>query len=91
LTTKGVGKELLVIKSFETALKGYVKDEKHSNQNVLILKSKYQILVGLMQKGMIIIAIYPLTPENLQMVDLNYGDGSESDSTTVELDTIPAK
>ena len=91
LTTKGVGKELLVIKSFETALKGYVKDEKHSNENVLILKSKYQILVGLMQKGMIIVAIYPLTPENLEMVDLNYGDGTESDSTTVDLDTIPTK
>jgi len=91
LSAKGIGKELLVLKSLETALKGYVKDEKYSNENVLILKSKYQLIIGLTQKGMIIIAIYPLTPENLQMVDLNYGDGTKSDSTIVDVDTIAHK
>jgi len=91
LSTKGIGKELLVIKSLETALKGYVKDEKYSNENVLILKSNYQLLIGMTQKGMIIVAIYPLTPENLQMVDLNYGDGTVPDSTSVDSDTIAPK
>ena len=91
LSSKGIGKELFVLKSLETALKGYIKDEKYSNENVLILKSKYQLLIGLTQKGMIIVAIYPLTPENLQMVDLNYGDGTASDSTIVDSDTIAAK
>jgi len=91
ITTKGLGKENLVIKSLETALKGYTKDEIHSNENVLILKSNFQLIVVLEQTGMIILAIYPLTAENLHMIDVNYGDGSEPDSTTVALDTIAIK
>ena len=88
LTTKGLGKEGFVLKSLETALKGYVKDEKHSNDDVLILQSKFQLIVGMQQKGMVIVAIYPVTPENLKMVDLNYGDGTEADSTSVATDTV---
>ena len=88
LTTKGLGKEGFVLKSLETALKGYVKDEKHSNEDVLILQSKFQLIVGMQQKGMVIVAIYPVTPENLKMVDLNYGDGTEADSTSVATDTV---
>ena len=88
LTKKGIGKEGLILKSLETALKGYTKDEKHSNDGVVILQSKFQLIVGMKQKGMVILAIYPLTPENLQMVDLNYGDGTESDSTLVSTDTV---
>jgi hypothetical protein len=91
LTTKGLGKEGLVLKSLETALIGYTKDVKHSNENVLILQSKFQLIVGLKQLGMIIVAIYPLTPENLQMVDENYGDGTANDSTTVATDTLSVK
>jgi len=91
LTSKGFGKEDIVLKSLETALIGYTKDEKHSNENVLILQSKFQLIVGLKQLGMIIVAIYPLTPENLQMVDENYGDGTANDSITVETDTVAEK
>ena len=91
LTNKGIGKEDLVLKSLETSLKGYVRDEKHSNENVTILLGKTQLIVGLKQKGMVIVAIYPLTPENLEMVDLNYGDGTAQDSTTVAEDTVPIK
>ena len=91
LTTKGLGKEGAVLTSLETALKGYTKDIKHSNENVLILQSKFQLIIGLKQLGMIIVAIYPLTPENLQMVDENYGDGTANDSITVETDTVAVK
>jgi hypothetical protein len=90
LTSKGLGKEDLVLKSLEMAFKGYTKDEKHSNENVTILQSKSQLIVGLKQKGMIIVAIYPVTPENLQMVDFNYGNGANPDSTTVVPDTVKA-
>jgi len=91
LTGKGVGKEDRILKSLETALSGYVKDSLHSNQDVTILKSKSQIIVGLKQNGIIIVAIYPETPENLQMVDENYGDGTESDSISVTSDTVSTK
>jgi len=91
LTAKGLGKEDAILKMLETALNGYVRDEKHSNANVLILQSKYQLIVGLKQLGMIILAIYPLTPENLQMVDENYGDGTANDSIPVASDTLEAK
>jgi len=91
LTTKGIGKEGLVLKEMETAFPGYVKDEKYSTEDVMILKSKFQLIVGLKQKGIVIIAIYPVTPENLQMIDLNYGDGTEPDSTIVASDTVPVK
>jgi len=88
LTTKGFGKEDTVLKSLETTLKGYTIDMKHSNSDVTILQNKYQLLVCLKQKGMIIVAIYPVTPENLQMVDINYGDGTEPDSTLVNPDSV---
>ena len=91
LTTKGLGKEDLVLKDLETAFKGYVKDEKYSTADVLILKGKVQLMVGLKQKGIVIVAVYPLTPENLQMIDLNYGDGTVQDSTTVVTDSVPVK
>jgi len=91
LTNKGLGKEGVVLTSLETALIGYAKDVKHSNENVLILQSKFQLIVGLKQLGMIIVAVYPLTPENLQMVDENYGDGTANDSITVETDTVAVK
>lgn len=91
LTGKGIGKEDLVLKSFETTFAGYTKDVKHSNEDVLILQGKVQLLVCLKQPGMIIVAVYPVTPENLQMVDQNYGDGSAVDSTSVTGDTVPSK
>ena len=91
LTTNGLGKEGILLKSLETALKGYVKDEKHSNEDVLILQSKYQLIIGLKQKGLVIVAIYPVTSDNLKMVDLNYGDGTEADSTSVVTDTVAHK
>jgi hypothetical protein len=91
LSGKGIGKEDLILKSLETALNGYTKDQKHSNEDVIILQSKLQLIVGLKQKGMIIVAVYPVTPENLQMIDLNYGDGTESDSITVGSDTVSTK
>lgn len=91
LTAKGLGKEDLVLKSFETAFPGYAKDVKHSNKDVLVLQNKAQLLVCLKQTGMIIVAIYPVTPENLQMVDMNYGDGTSMDSTTVATDTVHTK
>ena len=88
LTGKALGKEDIVLKTLETALSGYIKDEKHSNVNVTILKSKSQILIGLKESGVVIVAIYPITPENLQMIDQNYGDGTESDSIAVKTDSI---
>lgn len=88
LTGKALGKEDIVLKTLETALSGYTKDEKHSNVNVTILKSKSQILIGLKESGIVIVAIYPITPENLQMIDQNYGDGTESDSIAVKTDSI---
>ncbi|MDP4240145.1 MAG: WG repeat-containing protein [Bacteroidota bacterium] len=91
LTGKGAGNEGQVLRLLETALKGYSKDEKHSNADVTILQSRFQLLVGLKQKGMIIVAVYPLTPENLQMIDLNYGDGTGPDSTTLASDSAAAK
>jgi len=91
LTAKGLGKEEAVLKSLETALIGYAKDEKHSNENVTILQNKFQLLVCMKQKGMIIIAIYPVSPENLQMVDINYGDGSVADTTKVSTDSVQSK
>ena len=91
LTAKGLGKEDVILKMLETALNGYTRDEKHSNANVLILQSKFQLIVGLKQLGMIILAVYPLTPENLQMVDENYGDGMANDSITVASDSLRSK
>ena len=91
LTGNGIGKEDLVLKSLETAFSGYTKDEKHSNEDVLILQDKVQLLVCLKQQGMIIVAVYPVTPDNLQMVDQNYGDGTAVDSTSVATDTVPPK
>lgn len=87
LTGKAIGKEDLILKTLETALKGYSKDTKHSNENVTILQSKKQLIIGLKQSGIVIAAIYPVNAENLQMIDLNYGDGLESDSTVVESTT----
>ncbi len=91
LTSKGLGREDDVLKFLETALKGYQKDLNHSDENVTILENKFQLLVCLKQKGMIIVAIYPVTPENLQMVDLNYGNGTVSDSTLVTSDSVKVK
>jgi hypothetical protein len=88
LIGKALGKEDIVLKTLETTLSGYVKDEKHSNTNVTILKSKSQILIGLKKSGIVIVAIYPITPENLYMIDQNYGDGTESDSIAVKTDSI---
>jgi hypothetical protein len=91
LTGKGIGKENLVLKSFETSFPGYAKDVKHSYEDVLILHGKVQLLVCLKQQGMIIVAVYPVTPENMQMIDQNYGDGTSMDSTSVTTDTVPPK
>ena len=91
ITGKSVGKEGGVLKLLETALTGYTKDVKHSNDNVCILQSKSQLIVGLKQAGTIIVAIYPASPENLQMVELNYGNGLESDSTAVSTDSVAIK
>jgi hypothetical protein len=84
LTGKAIGKEDLILKKLETDLKGYSKDTKHSNENVTILQSKKQLIIGLKESGIVIAAIYPVNAENLQMIDLNYGDGLESDSTVIE-------
>jgi len=91
LTGRSVGREAVVLKSMETALNGYTKDTKHSGENVCILQSKSQLIVILKQSGIIIVAIYPLNPENLQMVDFNYGNGMEADSTTVSTDSLTTK
>jgi len=91
LTGKGMGKEDVVLKSFDTALTGYTKDEKHSNENVTILQNKFQLIICLKQKGNVIVAIYPLTPENIQMVELNYGNGEEPDSTSLVSDTVSTR
>ena len=91
LATKGLGKESQVLSALETSLKGYIRDKKYLNENVMILKSKYQVIVGLKQKGMIVVAIYPITPENLQMVDLNYGDGTVPEPLTASSDSTVAK
>ena len=90
LTGKAMGKEDMVITTLETELSGYIKDKKHSNENVTILQSKSQLLVCLKESGIVIVAIYPITTENLQMIKLNYGDGTESDSATVRSDTVAA-
>jgi len=91
LTGKGTGKEDIVLKSLETAITGYTKDEKHSNENVTVLQNKLQLIVCLKQKGNVVVAIYPETPENNQMVELNYGNGEATDSTLVVPDSVPAK
>lgn len=91
LSGKGLGKEDLVLKSLETAFSGYTKDTKHSNESVIILQSKYQLIICLMQKGMIIVAVYPVNPENLLMIDQNYGDGLVADSTAVVSDTVTSQ
>lgn len=91
LTAKGSGKEDLILKSLETAFPGYTKDIKHSNEDFLNLQGKTQLLVCLKQPGMIIVAIYPVTPENVQMIDQNYGDGTSEDSTAVATDTVTEK
>lgn len=84
LTGKALNKENLVLKALETALSGYNKDGMHSNEDVTILKNNSQLIVAMKQAGIIIIAIYPITPENLQMIELNYGTGMDADSTAVD-------
>jgi hypothetical protein len=91
VTGKSVGREAAVLKSMETVLSGYTKDVKHSGENVCILQSKSQLIVMLAQPGIIIVAIYPVTPENLEMVDLNYGNGMDADSTAVSADSLVSK
>ena len=90
LRSKALGKEYLVLKSLKTALTDYSKDNKHSNENVLILQSKFQLIVCLKQNGIVIVAVYPITPENLQMIESNYSNGLEADSTIVATDSISA-
>lgn len=91
LIGKAVGKGDAVLKALETALNGYTKDLKYSNENVTVLESKTQLILGLKQADIIIVAVYPLTPENLEMIVQNYGPGIESDSTDVDIDSTAVK
>jgi len=91
LTGKAVGKGDVVLKALETALSGYTKDLKYSNENVTVLENKNQLIVGLKQDSIIVVAVYPLTPENLGMIVQNYGPGLEADSTSVAIDSVNVK
>lgn len=84
LTGKAIGKEDLVIKTLEKNLIGYSCDVKHSIGNVTVLQSNSQIIIGQKETGIVILAIYPVTPENLKMIELNYGNAS--DSTAIDSD-----
>ena len=90
LRSNGIGKENMILKVLKTALSGYTKDEKHSNENVINLQNKTNLIVCLKQNKAVIVAIYPKTKENLMMIDSNYNYGITTDAISVESDTVPS-
>jgi hypothetical protein len=88
LSGKAIGKEDILLKTLEKSLAGYSVDVNHSKGNVIVLQSNSQIIICQKETGIVILAIYSFTPENLKMIELNYGNGNASDSTAIRSDTF---